>query len=181
MRPFRLEYTSAVWDPYTVSCSDSIEKVQGHAARWAMQESYKPASTDQAWLPIVPCLKSWTGHCCSQEGWRPDSQGCTVRNGLPSIDSKHAPTLGNQKEKSLPEQLLFLSHNHHRTQYWQQTFFPHTIPEWHSLPECEAVATDPSLASFESRVQRYFYKATTVTPLLVMLMSLWVACNNYRK
>ena len=51
----------------------------------------------------------------------------------------------------------------------------------HSLPKCQAVATDPSLASFRSRDQRYLYKATTVTPLLVMLTSLWFACNNYRK
>ena len=138
----------------------------GHA------ESYKPASTDQAWLPVVPCLKSWTGRCCSQEGWKPDSQGCTVRNGLPSIDSKHAhhkgtrkkshcqsnscsshitstgPSTGNRPSFPTPSpsgtacpNVKLSPHHPWVAQPAQMWSCPHTIPEWHSLPKCEAVPT----------------------------------------
>ena len=48
MRPL-LEYASPVWNPCTVSCIDSIDKVQRCAARWAMQD-YKPTSSVTAML-----------------------------------------------------------------------------------------------------------------------------------
>ena len=51
VRPL-LEYasrSSPIWDPYTVSCINTIEKVQRCAARWAMQD-YKPTASGTATL-----------------------------------------------------------------------------------------------------------------------------------
>ena len=58
VRPL-LEYASPVCNPYTVSCIDSIERVQRRAARWAMQD-YTPTSRATATLEELdwPSLQS---------------------------------------------------------------------------------------------------------------------------
>ena len=78
-------------------------------------------------------------------------------NGLLNIDSKskHAPTSGNQNKSCHQTSSCSSDIPFHRTQYRQQTLFPCTIPEQNSLPN--TVATAPSLAFFEARVQRYLY------------------------
>ena len=54
-----LEYASPVGDPNTISCIDSIEKVQRLAARWYMQD-YKPTSSVTAMFEELdlPSLQS---------------------------------------------------------------------------------------------------------------------------
>ena len=54
----------------------------------------------------------------------------TLKNVLLNIDSKHAPTSGNQKKSR--RQTNLCSRLFQRTQYQQQTF-PRTVPEWNNV------------------------------------------------
>ena len=143
VRPL-LEYANPVWDSHTISCSDSIEK--------GMQQDGPCRTTGQhpGWLP---CLKNWTGHCCSQEVRKAGSACCTS-SGLVCWISilSIVPTIGNQKSCHQTNSCTF-DVLYHSILYQQQTFFPLTIRIWNSLPE--AVTTAPALASFESRVQNH--------------------------
>ena len=75
---------------------------------------------------------------------------------------------GEPEEMLLTFQLCPFDVAFHRIQHWPQC----TIPEWNSLPE--AVATAPSLTSFEFRdtlsSSPAYYK-------FIMFISLWFACN----
>ena len=65
-----LECTSPVWDTCTVSCSDSIEKVQRHAERWAMLD-YKMISSMTTMLKeAIAAMKKEEGQtqCCTNSG-----------------------------------------------------------------------------------------------------------------
>ena len=71
VRPL-LEYASPVWDSHTISCISSIEKVQGRAAKWAMQD-YKLTSSVTAMLEELAMAISSS----MALGRRPGSACCT--------------------------------------------------------------------------------------------------------
>ena len=97
-----LEYASPVGDPNTISCIDSIEKVQRLAARWYMQD-YKPTSSVTAMFEELdlPSLQSRRKKARFSMLYK-------FKHGPLKIDSKCVPTTGNQKKSHRQTKQLLL-------------------------------------------------------------------------
>ena len=138
VRPI-LEYASIVWDPHQQYLIDNIEMIQRRAVRWVKQD-YRLISdvsdmmNDLQW----PTLYERRKYC--------------------RLITFHKFLHQNPPDINIPRHYLHhsLSHftrlsHHHRlippitsTNYYQKSFFPHTIADWNNLPNelIECVALD---------------------------------------
>ena len=98
-----------------MSCRDCVEEVQRHAAGWAMQDLQADIKHQ------LPCLKSWTKHCCSRKGRGQTFSAVQIQGLSAKYWFKAFPSIREPEEKLLPDQHLF---------------------HWHALPLDPEPATD---------------------------------------
>jgi hypothetical protein len=139
-----LEYAASVWDPYTATEIQAIEKIQRRAARWVSNRHRQTSCVDS----IIDSL-GWP----SLEDRRRRARLETFykyHHGLITINSKYLPKPSSNRQSSRKNNSCSYSIPSCRTQYRQMSFFPRTIPDWNGLPQ-EVVAAE-SLDSFKSRL-----------------------------
>ena len=141
----QLEYCSSIWDPILNKDSDSIEKVQRKAARWARGQ-YGSISVTQ----LLKDLK-----------WRPladrrrDHQIILLYKILHGSVNIPPETVDIRKSKrtprgvSNPDKLERPRATRKSSPLWNSTVF-RTIPEWNQLPA--SIAEADSITSFKSRL-----------------------------
>lgn len=138
---------------HSISCRDSVDKVQRHASGWAMQD-YKLTSS-------INC-HAWRAELNIAAVKKEESRLSMLyrfRDYLLSIDSKHSPASGNQRKSCCPTNTYSIDMPFCWTLYQQQT-------SHHILVEHSQTASLKLLP--------------TVLPLLIMFYlftSLWFACN----
>ena len=141
----QLEYCSSIWDPILNKDSDSIEKVQRKAARWARGQ-YGSISVTQ----LLKDLK-----------WRPladrrrDHRIILLYKILHGSVNIPPETVDIRKSKrtprgvSNPDKLERPRATRKSSPLWNSTVF-RTIPEWNQLPA--SIAEADSITSFKSRL-----------------------------
>ncbi|KAI0213334.1 hypothetical protein LSAT2_001640, partial [Lamellibrachia satsuma] len=140
VRPL-LEY---VWDPYTASETQSIEKVQRRAARWVLNRHRQTSCIDNMLDSLDwPTLQQRHKKARLVMLYK-------FHHGLISISSSHLPKPSGCRLSSRRNNTCSYDIPSCRTQYRQMSFFPRTIPHWNGLPQ-EAVMAE-SLDSFKSRL-----------------------------
>jgi hypothetical protein len=97
VRPI-LEYSAAIWDPYTQANVHRVEMVQRRAARWTLNRYHNTSSVTSMlkqlqWMPLQ-CRRSETRLCLMpyvQNGtWTSGHQYRPLRNTRPKTHSKYA-------------------------------------------------------------------------------------------
>ena len=131
-----VEYCATVWDPHQKNHSNTIEKIQRRAARWATGRFDNTSSvtdmlTDLGWRDL------------SQR--RVDSRLCMaykIVHGLVAIPIEHY--LKVQRD-GIHFQPIYA-----KTNYYLYSFFPRTISDWNNLP-CDSLSAE-SVAIFKDRI-----------------------------
>ncbi len=140
-----LDYACTVWGLYTAVLTNRVKMVLHRAARYVSNRYHNTISVTE----IIEQL-GWE----TLEERRAKYRLCMlykVVNGLVVI-----PTGAYlQEAKPLPShnQLATYTQQQTRTQYYQYSYFPRTIPEWNHLPE--AIAMAPTLDTFNARLAPY--------------------------
>jgi hypothetical protein len=131
-----LEYSSTVWDPYTMRASKTLEMVQRRAARWVTGD-YAQTSSVTAML--------------QQLKWRDLAQ----RRADARIMMLYKIIYGLVR---IPQTSYFhmqrdgqhIQPIHSNTLYFQYSFFPRTIADWNRLPT--TIIAAPSIVAFRSQL-----------------------------
>ena len=156
-----------------MSCRDSVEKVQRHAAGWAMQDLQADIKYQ------LPCLKSWTKHCCSRKGRGQTFSAVQIQGLSANYWFEAFPSIREPEEKLLPDQHLFHWHalpldpepatdiTHILVEH-PQTASPKLLPQPHLWPP---------LTSLSSEIP----PITTVLSLLIMFVYFSLICRQYSK
>ena len=132
IRP-KVEYSSAVWDPYTKENIDKIERVQRRAARYVYNNyDYSSSVTTMLenlkWQPL--------------EERRMNTRLCLLYkavNGLVAIPVQQYLIPLNRPSRhsnSLSFQLFSTRHD-----YFKYSFFPRTVVQWNLLPDATVKAS----------------------------------------
>ncbi|KAJ8038699.1 hypothetical protein HOLleu_16195 [Holothuria leucospilota] len=129
-----LEYSSSVWDPYTVSLSNKVEQIQRRAARFVCND-YSPHSS------MTEILKDL--------GW----DSLNVRRTVNRLAIFHKARLGFL---ALPmnnlQPVRRPSRHHHSNSFlhiptnkdcYKYSFFPRTVRDWNLLPQNITDLEDP--------------------------------------
>ena len=160
---------------HSISCRDSVEKVQRHASGWAMQD-YKLTSS-------INC-HAWRAELNIAAVKKEESRLSMLyrfRDYLLSIDSKHSPASGNQRKSCCPTNTYSIDMPFCWTLYQQQT--SHHILVEHSQTASLKLLPQPHLWL---PVTSFWVQSSeipliiTVLPLFIMFYlftSLWFACN----
>ena len=142
VRPL-LEYAATVWDPYTASENQAIEKVQRRAARWVSNRHRQTSCVDNM-------LDSLDWQTLQRRKKARLEMLYKFHHSLISISSSHLPKPSGCRLSSRRNNTCSYDIPSCRTQYRQMSFFPRTILDWNGLPQ-EAVMAE-SLDSFKSRL-----------------------------
>jgi len=137
-----LEYAAAVWDPYTASETQAIEKVQRRAARWVSNRHRQTSCVDS----ILQSL-DWPSLQQRRKRARLD-MFYKFHHGLVQINSAYLPKPPSSRLSSRTNNSCCYTIPSCRTQYRQMSFFPRTIPDWNRLPQ--EIVTAKSLDTFKS-------------------------------
>ena len=133
VRPL-LEYSSSVWDPYTVSLSNKVDKIQRRAARFVYND-YSPHSS------VTEMLKDL--------GWESLEDRRTV-NRLAIFHKARLGLLALPINNLQPVRRF--SRYHHSNSFinistnkdcYKFSFFPRTVREWNLLPQNITDIEDP--------------------------------------
>ena len=114
-----LEYCSTVWDPYTKTQSDTLEKVQRRAARWVTDRYHNTSS-------VSDMMRQLKWRDLNQR--RVDQRLCMlykITHGLVDIP------LG--QFLILHRDTIHIQPIYARTKYYEFSFFPRTVIAWNSL------------------------------------------------
>ena len=125
VRP-QLEYASTIFDPYTKSNIDKLEKVQRRAARWTTND-YSHYSS------VTEMLERLGWRTLQQR--RADARLCLlykIIHELVAISIPHYFEANNRVSKYCHS--MSFKQNHTRVDYYKYSFFPLTIVQWNSLP-----------------------------------------------
>ena len=155
VRPL-LECAATVWDPYTASEIQAIEKVQRRAARWVSNRHRQTSCINT----MLDALNWPTPQERRRRAWLEIFY--KFHYGVFSINSSFLPKplgsrLSSRKNNTCSYDILS-----YWTQYTQMSFFPRTIPDWNSLPQ--KVVTAESLDCFKSRLKTRSCKQLTPPP-----------------
>ena len=146
VRP-HLEYAASVWDPHVTKQKQAIEKVQRRVARWVTNQQCSMSS-------VTAMLK--------ELNWQPlelprvHSRLCLlyqITNG--NVATPHIPYLLPRSHASRSSRHAHtLQHATYqcRTNYFNYSYFPHTIVLWNALPQ--AVVSSPTLVAFKTSLRR---------------------------
>ena len=143
VRPI-LEYACTVWDPYTSSNIQKLEKIQRRAARWVSHRFRQTSSVEDMLTELKwPTLKQRRQHSRLAMFYK-------YHNKLVHIQSRYAPTKSTNLHSARQDNSQAYNIPQYKQDYRQADFFPRTIPQWNHLPE-EVVAAG-SLDIFKSRL-----------------------------
>ena len=146
VRP-QVEYAAALWDPYTTTNKQKIEKIQRRAARYVCNNYSREASVTQM---------------ITELGWRSLEQRRADIRLILLYKVIHALVAVNFTSDLIP--FIRATKHHHSMAlriptetklYIQQSYLPRTIVQWNSLPE--AVVSTPTLQGFKSGVRKLIH------------------------
>ena len=160
-----LEYGATIWDPYTVTNINNLEKIQRQAAKFITRDykSRDPGCVTRMLQDLsLPPLQQ------RRKNQRLIFMFKIVEGLVPAIPHYHFQPVGNKrriiaKKFDNCETKNFVEHNQLRnskcfvvcdskTVIFKNSFFPKTIVEWNQLDE--HLLTAPSLEAFRSRLQK---------------------------
>ena len=127
VRP-HLEYCSSVWDPHTKDLVDRIEAIQRRGARFVFKDYRWTSSVTEMlnkleWIPLQERRR--IGRITMLHKIVHSQVAIPARKFLQPVQTRSSSRLNhNQSIKRLTG----------RTNYYSQSFFPHTINEWNNLP-----------------------------------------------
>ncbi|KAI8494701.1 hypothetical protein Bbelb_273060 [Branchiostoma belcheri] len=145
VRPI-VEFTSPVWDPYTVKDITRLEQVQRRAARWVTQR-YRRTSSVSNMLEEL----QWV----SLQERRRIARLVTFykymyHTGALCINLSTRPTLSAQTRATRQSHPAAYKVPYSRTSYRQNSFFPRTISDWNDLGA--DIALSSSLEEFRCKI-----------------------------
>ncbi len=134
-----VEFTPAVWDPYTVGNIRGLQKVQHWTAWYVLNWFHNHSSvtdmlTELGWTSLEECRKH-----------QRLSMLYKIRNDLVAIDSTPYinPIIRPTRNCHAQGYIIPLS----STDYHKYSFFPRTVTEWNGLTD--SIVSAPSLAAFK--------------------------------
>jgi hypothetical protein len=142
VRP-HLEYCSTVWDPHHCDNRNRIEMVQRRAARYATGRYHNTSSVtsmleDLGWETLESRRKKASL-----------TMFYKIENKLVDINMEDYVMKGYDRTRSNHSKKYRQISN--RRSYFQNSFFPRTVPLWNDLPAAAAEA--PSLSSFKQELK----------------------------
>ncbi len=143
VRP-KLEYGSAIWDPYNQKDIDNIEKTQRKAARFV----YKDYSSSTSVTSLLRDLK-WTPLAERRRHQRLILMYKSINNMVKGVETRN---ILNKNTNRTRKGMSGTCYNEVRTtsEQYKNSFFPRTIRDWNHLPEdCR---TSESLANFKAAI-----------------------------
>jgi hypothetical protein len=141
VRP-HLEYSSAVWDPYTKTNINKIEMVQRRSARFTLNRYRNMSSVGEMLSEL-----NWTTLETRRRNARLTMLYKMI-NGHVATDHLQFATPVSRPNRAAPSYGFLVPYS--RTVYHQQAYFPRTIRDWNSLPPDIALA--PTLESFKGQL-----------------------------
>ena len=162
---------------HSISCRDSVEKVQRHASGWAMQD-YKLTSS-------INC-HAWRAELNIAAVKKEESRLSMLyrfRDYLLSIDSKHSPASGNQRKSCCPTNTYSIDMPFCWTLYQQQT--SHHILVEHSQTASLKLLPQPHLwlplTSLSSEFRNTSDSNSTSSSHYVLFVYFSLICLQYSK
>ena len=134
-----MEYSAAVWDPYTQANINKLEMIQRRAARWVLNRYHNTSSVSGMlahleW-PTLQLRRSEARLCLMYK----------MVHGLVAINvGQYTTPVQRPTRHTHPYSLIQIPS---RTEAYRMAFFPRTIVEWNLLPS-EVVAA-PILETFK--------------------------------
>jgi len=122
-----LEYASTVWDPYEKGDITELDKIQRRAARFVFND-YSRYGSVETMLEVL----NWE----SLEQRRKNSRLCMlfkILNGVVAIPADKHLTLNDRPARNRNSKTLKVYT--WNTDYYGNSFFPHTVRDWNSLSE----------------------------------------------
>ena len=148
-----VEYSSSIWNPWTVKDINRIEGVQNAGARFVMNQPHRRNVRDS-----VSQLITSLGWKSLQERRQLTSLTFLykMQNGLVEIPSHYLPRqvthhYSTRRAGESTEQRSF-DHYIANVDAYKNSLLPRTVPLWNSLPR--HITTAPSLDSFKARLQK---------------------------
>ena len=145
VRP-QVEYASNVWDPYTTSLKSKIEMVQRRSARYATRRYHNTSSV----ASMLDTLK-WDTLENRREQARLTMFYKVVHNmvALPKEDF----LIQSNRPSRHGSHISFL-HIPARTDYFKNSFFPRTVPQWNRLDS--AITSAETLTQFKCSLSKLY-------------------------
>ena len=148
VRP-NLEYCASVWSPYTATCKQKIEMVQRQAARYATNRYHNTSSVTNMLQDL-----DWD----SLEARRVKIQLALLFKVIQDlVDIPAAAYLTPASTRIRASHTKKLRQISSRSDAYNFSFFPRTIPVWISLPA--TVAEAPDLVSFKQGLSTLTFSA----------------------
>ena len=141
VRP-KLEYSATIWDPFTKTNKDRLQRIQRRAARWTLNRYHNTSSVSDMLV-----ILGWP----SLELRRTDARVCLMYklvhclvavNVGPYVTPATRPT-----RRTHPYSFIQIPA---RTDAYRLSFFPRTVVDWNGLTT--EIVTAPSLDAFKSRL-----------------------------
>ena len=133
VRP-KLEYASPVWDPYTASNIDQLERVQPRAARFVVGDYKTTSSSSQMYRDL-----EWS----SLQQRKEDSKVVLMYRIMYALVDIPATAYLRPIRSMTRGHALRLAIPFCRTEIFIHSFFPSGIRLWNKLPEHLATAKSP--------------------------------------
>ena len=135
VRP-HLEYCSSVWDPHINELVDKIERIQRRGARFVFKDYRKTSSVTEMlnkldWIPLQERRR--IGRITMLH---------KISNGQIAIPAGKFLQPVQTRTSSRRNHNKAITRLTGRTEYYNQSFFPHTINEWNKLPSTLVNITD---------------------------------------
>ena len=141
LRP-QLEYSSEVWNPYTIKCIQKIEQVQGNSCRFIFHEYRR--DIDTALLINWLSLDSLYTRRLIQQATMFHKIHCNLVDICPPSYIQHANHISSRTDHPLK----YCNKNPLQINAYAYSFFPRSINIWNRLP-CSAVShVIPSVDNF---------------------------------
>ena len=141
VRPL-VEYSAAVWDPYTQANIDKIEMVQRRAARWTLNRYHNTSSVTEmlnhlAW-PTLETRRTHARLCLMYK---------MVHNLVATNICLYATPVLRPTRQTHPYSFIRIQSS---TDAYRMSFFPRSVVDWNGLPANIVVL--PTLEAFKSQL-----------------------------
>jgi hypothetical protein len=141
-----VEYSAAVWDPYTQANVHRIEMIQRRAARWTLNRYHNTSSVtgmlNHLKWPTLQSRRSEARLCLMYK---------MVHNLVATNIGLYAVPVSRATRKTHPHSFIMFIQIQAGTEAYRMSYFPKTIVEWILLPA--EVVMAPSLDAFRGCLQ----------------------------